>query len=76
MKLNWAHWAYTLTRTVIGGVAASVTTWLSTLIGNQIDANVQVLQLNQLWYVLGVSFLFNLFFFLKQSPLPDDTENK
>lgn len=74
MKLNWTHWIYTLLKTVIGGVAGTASAWLGTLIGNQVDGNIPVLQFNQLWSVLLSSTLLNLFFFLKQSPLPEDED--
>lgn len=74
MKLKWSHWLYTLGKTVIGGVASSGAAWLGTLVGNQVDQSIHVLQLNQLWSVLLSSSLLNLFFFLKQSPLPEDAE--
>jgi hypothetical protein len=74
MKLNWSHWFYTLLKTVIGGVAATGSAWLGTLVGNQVDQAIPVLQFNQLWSVLLSSTLLNLFFFLKQSPLPEDTD--
>lgn len=72
MKLNWKHWLYTLAKTVIGGVAASASAWLGTLIGNQVDNAIPVLQFNQLWSVLLSSTLLNLFFFLQRAPLPED----
>jgi hypothetical protein len=74
MKLNWSHWIYTLLKTVIGGVAATGSAWLGTIVGNQVDHDIPVLQFNQLWSVLLSSSLLNLFFFLKQSPLPDDSD--
>mgnify|MGYP000864621076 CR=1 FL=1 len=76
MKLNWSHWFYTLLKTVIGGVAATGSAWLGTLVGNQVDNAIPVLQFNQLWSVLLSSTLLNLFFFLKQSPLPEDDDAK
>lgn len=77
MKLNWNHWFYTLLKTVIGGAAAAGSAWLATVVGNQVDTGIPVLQFKQLWAVLLSSTLLNLFFFLKQSPLPEDTdENK
>lgn len=70
MKLKWSSWLYSLGQAVIGGVAASGTTWLGTLIGNQIDKALPILQWKQMGIVLLTSMAFNLFFFLKQSPLP------
>lgn len=70
MKLKWSNWLYNLGQTVIGGVAASGLAWLGTLIGNQIDKALPVLEWKQMGFVLLTSVASNLFFFLKQSPLP------
>lgn len=74
MKLDWSHWLYTLLKTVIGGVAGAGSAWLGTLVGSQIDSNIHTLDLRQMGFVLLSSTLLNLFFFLKQSPLPEDTD--
>lgn len=72
MKLKWDKWFYTLLQTVIGGVASSGSAWLGTLIGNQVDASIQPLDLKQFGLVLVTSTLLHLFFFLKASPLPPE----
>ena len=59
----------------IGGVAATGSAYLGTLIGNQIDVDVPVLQWQSLGFVLLASAITNLFFFLKQSPLPAEAGN-
>lgn len=74
MKLDWSHWVYTLLKTVIGGVAGAGSAWLGTLVGSQIDSSIRTLDLRQLGFVLLSSTLLNLFFFLKQSPLPEDND--
>lgn len=70
MKLKWDKWFYALVQTTIGGVASSGAAWLGMLVGNQVDASVQPLNLKELGIVLLTSTLLHLFFFLKQSPLP------
>lgn len=74
MKLNWSHWIYTLLKTVIGGVAGAGSAWLGTLVGSQINSDIHALDMRQMGFVLLSSTLLNLFFFLKQSPLPDDSD--
>lgn len=74
MKLDWSHWIYTLLKTVIGGVAGAGSAWLGTLVGSQINSDIHALDLRQMGFVLLSSTLLNLFFFLKQSPLPEDSD--
>lgn len=74
MKLDWSHWIYTLLKTVIGGVAGAGSAWLGTLVGSQINSNIHALDMRQLGFVMLSSTLLNLFFFLKQSPLPEDSD--
>lgn len=76
MKLDWSHWLYTLFKTLIGGVAGAGSAWLGTVVGGQIDSDIHALDLRQMGFVLLSSTLLNLFFFLKQSPLPEDNEPK
>jgi len=72
MRLKWDRWLYALGQTVIGGVASSGAAWLGMLVGNQVDATVQPLNLKELGIVMVTSTLLHLFFFLKQSPLPQE----
>lgn len=72
LKLKWDKWLYALGQTVIGGVASSGAAWLGMLVGNQVDATVQPLNLKELGIVMLTSTLLHLFFFLKQSPLPQE----
>jgi hypothetical protein len=70
MKLKWDKWFYALGQTVIGGVAAAGSAWLGTLIGSQVSDQIKTLDLKQFGIVILSSAALNLFFFLKQSPLP------
>lgn len=70
MKLKWDKWFYALGQTTIGGAAATVSAWLGTLVGNQIDKSIPALDWRQLGFILAGAVVTNLFFFLKQSPLP------
>lgn len=72
IKLKWDKWLYALGQTVIGGVASSGAAWLGMLVGNQVDNTVQPLNLKELGIVVVTSTLLHLFFFLKQSPLPQE----
>ena len=76
MKLKWDKWFYALGQTTIGGVAATGSAYLGTLIGNQITKDIPVLEWRSLGFVLLSSVLTNLFFFLKQSPLPQESDTQ
>ena len=70
MKLKWDKWFYSMGQAAIGGVAATGSAYLGTLIGNQLSVDIPVLSWKSLGFVLLSSAMTNLFFFLKQSPLP------
>ena len=70
MRLRWDKWLYGLGQTVIGGVAATGSAYIGTLIGNQVSASIPVMQWQSLGFVLVSATITNLFFFLKQSPMP------
>lgn len=70
LKLKWGEWLYTLGQTTIGGVAASVTAYLGTLIGNQFDKSIEPMNWKELGIILVGSAILHFFLFLKQSPLP------
>lgn len=72
MRLKWDKWLYGMGQAVIGGVAASGSAYIGTLIGNQITADVAVMKWQTLGFVLFTSSVTNLFFYLKQSPLPPE----
>jgi len=73
MKLKWGIWLYGMGQAVIGGVAASGSAYIATLIGNQIIASIPVMKWQTLGFVLLTSAATNLFFFLRQSPLPPES---
>lgn len=68
--MNWKTWFYKLGQCVIGGVAATGSAWLGLAVGDSIGLEMPVLNWKALGVILAVSTLSNLFFFLKQSPLP------
>lgn len=70
MKLKWDKWFYGLGQTTIGGVAATGSAYLGTLVGNQMTDKIPVMNWQSLGFVLVAATITNLFFFLKQSPLP------
>lgn len=75
MKLDWDHWLYSLGKAVIGGMASSGAAWFGTLAGHAINASIPVLDWRALGFIVVTSSLSNLFFFLKQSPLPKDLDS-
>lgn len=76
MKLDWQHWTYSLLKSVIGGAAASGSAWLGTAVAHAISVSVPIMDWRALGAVLVTSSATNLFFYLKESPLPKDLDNK
>jgi len=75
MRLDWNHWFYDLGKTVIGGTATAVTAWLSTAIGAVIlPQHIEVMRSTSFVAVIVTATATNLFFYLKQSPLPRDLD--
>lgn len=70
MKLKFDKWFYGMGQAVIGGCAATGSAYLGTLVGNQISTSIPVMNWQSLGFVLLSSAATNLFFYLKQSPLP------
>ena len=70
MRLKWDKWFYGLGQAVIGGAAAAGSSYIGTLVGNQIIKDIPVMNWQSLGFVLLSASATNLFFFLKQSPLP------
>jgi len=70
LQLNWEGWFYGLMNGIIGGAATGGSAWVGMATAK--SAGVDVPTLN--WKALGVicvsGALTNLFFYLKQSPLP------
>ena len=73
MKLKWDKWFYGMGQAVIGGAAASASSYIGTLIGNQISKDIPVMNWQSLGFVLLSASATNLFFFLKQSPMPAES---
>ena len=75
MKLDWSHWLYSLGQAVIGGTAAAGFAYIGTLLGHEIQPDsVPVMNWTSLGFVIITSTASNLFYFLRQSPLPRDLE--
>jgi hypothetical protein len=70
MKLQYDKWLYGLLQATIGGAAASGSAWMGTAVGHAISDKIPVLDWRTMGFVLLTSTITNLFFFLKQSPLP------
>jgi hypothetical protein len=70
MKLKWGDWFYHAGQSVIGGAAAAGSAWLGTSVGHAVSSSIPVLDWRAMGFVLLSSACTNLFFFLKQSPLP------
>jgi hypothetical protein len=73
MKLKWDNWFYNLVKSVIGGVAATGGAYIGTLVGNQITAEIPVMNWKSLGFVVLFSSLSNLFFYLQKSPVPEES---
>jgi len=70
MKLNWEMWLYGLLNGSIGGAATSGGAWLGMSGAKAAGLDVPVLNWKALGVILISGALTNLFFYLKQSPLP------
>lgn len=70
MRLQFDKWIYGLLQATIGGAAASGSAWMGTAVGHAISDKIPVLDWRTMGFVLLSSTITNLFFYLKQSPLP------
>lgn len=75
MRLRWDAWFYGLGQATIGGAAASGSAYVAMLIGNQVTPTIPIMNWQTLGFVLLTSSVTNLFFYLKQSPLPQAIED-
>lgn len=76
MKLQWNKWLYGLGSGVVGGVASGGSAWLGLAVGKAAGMEVHTLNWKELGLVCLTSGLMSAFFYLKQSPLPPDEDNK
>lgn len=78
-SLDWRTWLYSLAVAVIAGTSQSVVTWLGMAGASAAGVDVPQLNFKSLGIIMLSACLFNLFTFLKQSPLPkpetDDETN-
>ncbi len=70
LQMNWQKWRYSLAVAVIAGTSQSVVTWLGLAGAAAVGLDVPALNFKALGICLVSACLFNLFTFLKQSPLP------
>jgi hypothetical protein len=70
VKAAVRRWFYNMGQAVIGGVAAAGSAWLGTAAAHAVSSTIAVMDWNSFGAVLLTSSVTNLFFFLKQSPLP------
>ena len=70
MKLDWGVWAYGLLNAVIGGTATTVSAWLGIAGAKAAGLDVSVMNFTALGSILVSAAITNLFFYLRQSPLP------
>lgn len=69
-QLDWQTWLYSLGVAVIAGTSSAVVTWLGMAGASAAGVDVPPLNFKALGIILISSCVFNLFTFLKQSPLP------
>lgn len=74
LKMGWQKWLYSLVVAVIAGTSQSVVAWLGMAGASAAGIEVPTLNFKALGILMISAFLFNLFTFLKQSPLPPAEE--
>lgn len=70
---KFQKWAYALIQTVVGGAATAASSWLGMSGAKELGLNVPSLNFKALGVIMLSGALTNLFFYLKQSPLPPIT---
>lgn len=74
LKMGWQKWLYSLGVAVIAGTSQSVVAWLGMAGANAAGIEVPTLNFKALGIIMLSACMFNLFTFLKQSPLPPAVE--
>lgn len=74
LKMGWQKWLYSLLVAVIAGTSQSVVAWLGMAGASAAGIEVPTLNFKALGILMVSACLFNLFTFLKQSPLPPAVE--
>lgn len=74
LKMGWQKWLYSLGVAVIAGTSQSVVAWLGMAGASAAGIEVPSLNFKALGILMVSACLFNLFTFLKQSPLPPAEE--
>lgn len=75
-KTRIETWAYGLGKCVIGGAAATGSAWMGLAMAKSVGLEVPTLNFKALGMILITSSLSNLFFYLKQSPLPEMSDGQ
>lgn len=70
LKMSWDKWLHSLAVAVIAGTSQSVVAWLGMAGAIAVGVEVPALNFKALGIIMASASLFNLFTFLKQSPLP------
>ena len=74
LKSRIEGWFYGMGQCIIGGAAAAGSAWMGLSMAKSVGMDVPVLNWKSLGMILLTSSLSNLFFFLKQSPLPPKSD--
>lgn len=73
-KTRVESWLYGMGKCVIGGAAATGSAWMGLAMAGSVGLEVPHLNFKSLGIILATSSLSNLFFYLKQSPLPPPSD--
>lgn len=73
-KMDAAAWFEGIASSIIGGAASSASAWLGINIAGAAGAAVPILNWKALGIIMLTGALTNLFFYLKQSPIPKTVE--
>ncbi len=71
---NISDWLWGIAQAIIGGAATAASSWLGLLAGREAGLAVPTLNLKALGTICITGAVTNLFFFLKQSPIPKHRE--
>jgi hypothetical protein len=73
-KMDAEAWFVGILQSVIGGAASAVSAWLGINVAGAAGAAVPVLNFKAMGIIMLTGALTNLFFYLKQSPIPKTVE--
>jgi hypothetical protein len=73
---RWKIWFHGLAAAFIGGGATTASAWMATAAAHAAGVDVPMLNVKALGIVFAAGGLTNALAYLKQSPLPVDTDEK